>query len=89
MVRSVRGGLWSTAGFGLVLLVLAFTDGRVRSRFATAFADPVEGGLTIGAKIGDLAGIIGVAAREQIATNSALVIFGVVAVLLVLFMVRS
>ena len=46
-------------------------------------------GLAFGAKLGDLAGAVGLAVREQLAVNTALAVFAAVAAFLVWFMVRS
>jgi hypothetical protein len=89
MGRGVREGLWSAGGLGVVLLVLTFVDERVRSRLSAVIDDPVQHGVTFGARLGDLATTIGVVMQEQLASNAALAVFAVVAVFLVWFMVRS
>jgi len=89
MARGVRESAWSAGAFVVVLAVLVFSDERVRDRFDQLFTDPVVSGLSAGSRAAELGNAVLTAAREQSYSNGPLLIFTVVAVVLVLFMVRS
>ena len=89
MVRGFREGIGSVISVGIVLTVLVSTDPRVKARVTDLIGDPVEGGRTIGARAGDLAQAVWLAARDQSLENAPLLLFVVVGAVLVLFMLRT
>ena len=89
VVRGFREGIGSVISVGIVLTVLVSTDPRVKARVTDLIGDPVEGGRTIGARAGDLAQAVWLAARDQSLENAPLLLFVVVGAVLVLFMLRT
>ncbi len=90
MVRGIRESATYALSFGIVLAALVSFDARVRLKFWSLFGDPIGGVLTpLGDRVGDLGNALWVAARDQSIENAPLVIFGVVGVVLVVFMLRS
>jgi hypothetical protein len=80
----------SALSFGIVLAALISIDPRVRARFWRVFEDPSGGALSpLGDRLGDLFGVIWMAARDQSIDNAPLLIFTVVGVVLVAFMLRT
>lgn len=89
MVRGFREGIGSVISVAVVLTVLVSTDPRVKARVIDLVSDPVEGGRTIGARAGDLAHTLWLAALDQSLENAPLLLFAVVGAVLVLFMLRT
>jgi hypothetical protein len=88
MKLGVREAIISPVVFGVILLVLASVDERVKERFTTLFAS--GDGLSPWAhRLADLGGALVSAARTQSIENAPLVLFATVGVMLVIFMVRS
>jgi len=90
MVRGARETVTSALSFGIVLAALVSFDPRVRVRFWSLFGDPGAGMLSpLGDRFSDLGSALWMAARDQSIGNAPLLIFGVVSVVLVVFMLRS
>jgi hypothetical protein len=90
MVKGVRETTTSALSFSIVLAALVSFDPRVRVRFASLFDDPGSTVLTpFGDRLSDLGSAVWLAARDQSIENAPFLVFGVVSVLLVVFMLRS
>lgn len=89
MSRGLREAIGSLLTVAVVLTVLVSMDDRVQSRFTDVISDPVEGGRTLGASLGDLAQALWLAARDQSLDNAPLLIFTLVGAALVVFMLRT
>ena len=87
----IVGGL--TAAAGMVALVggLALIDRRVRRQLVLAFSStgPTDQLSAVSERLGSLVYIVLQAAREQTIEHAPLVIFGLAAAVLVLFMLRT
>jgi hypothetical protein len=83
--------LVATGGLGLLLAGLAIVDERVRLQFAqivTGQGASGEVGSAV-ARIQDVAGVVLLALRDQSMAYAPLTIFGLAALVLVLFMTRT
>ena len=73
----------------LLLLLIAF-DPRVREQVSLrAVSRPSVEIVTAGAKVHDLASVLAEVARDQSSTHAPLLIFGLAATVLTLFMLRT
>jgi hypothetical protein len=89
MVRFARDSLTSALSFGIVLAALVSYDPRVRVRFWGLFEDSGTAALSpVGDRLSDLGSVLWMAARDQSINNGPALIFGVVGVMLVVFMLR-
>lgn len=89
MVRGLREGIGSIVSVVIVLAVLVSMDPRVKTRVADLVHDPVEGGMTAGSRLGELAETLWLAARDQSVENAPMLVFAVVGAVLVLLMLRT
>lgn len=89
MARGLREAIGSILCVAIVLGVLVSMDQRVHMRVADLLGDPIEGGQTIGARVGDLAYTLWLAARDQSLDHGPLLVFTVAGAVLVLFMLRT
>lgn len=88
--RGMREGLASVAGLGGVLAALVAVDTRVRDRFWTLLSDASSTGpLPLGERFVEFSEAIVRAASEQSIEHAPLLIFTVVALVLVVFMLRT
>jgi hypothetical protein len=87
----IYGGVIASAGFLALLGGLAVIDRRVRRELTLLFSGsgPPQGLATMGERVSDLALIVLQAARDQTIEHAPLVIFGLAAAVLVLFMMRT
>jgi hypothetical protein len=88
MKLGVREAIVSPVVFGVILLMLASVDDRVKERFTTL----VSGGDGVGPwgdRLADLGDALLSALRYQSIENAPLVVFATVGVMLVFFMVKS
>jgi hypothetical protein len=87
----IYGGLIASAGFLALLGGLAIIDRRVRRELSLLFSGsgPPQGLTTAGERVNDLLLIVLQAARDQTIEHAPLVIFGLAAAVLVLFMMRT
>lgn len=88
MRLGVREAIVSPVVFGVILLMLASVDDRVKERFTTL----VSGGDGVGPwgeRLADLGDALLSALRYQSIENAPLVVFATVGVMLVFFMVKS
>jgi hypothetical protein len=88
MKLGVREAIVSPVVFGVILLMLASVDERVKERF-TSLVSGDEGVAPLGERLADLASALLSAARAQSIENAPLVVFATVGVMLVFFMVKS
>ena len=91
MRRAFGEGLMSAAALGAILLTLIAIDERVREQVWMRFASPPSAAELshAGANVRDLGAVILEAARDQSLEHAPLLIFGLVAIVLVLFMLRT
>jgi hypothetical protein len=85
------GSLTVIGGLCALVVGLAVVDERVRVRLAgLANAQTASGEIaSAGTKLRELAEVVAVAVRDQSIDNAPLVIFGLAAMVLVLFMLRT
>lgn len=88
MKLGVREAILSPVVFGVILLMLASVDERVKERF-TSLVSGGDGLAPWGHRLVDLGDALLSAARYQSIENAPLVVFATVGVMLVFFMVRS
>ena len=91
MRRWVNQALVSAGSLAVLLCVLVAVNDRVRDQATRAFrASSSARGLTsVGDRLGDLAMVIVDAVRDQSLEHAPLMIFGLVAIVLVLAMLRT
>ena len=89
MSRGWREAIGSLLTVGIVLAVLVSMDSRVQTRFSDIISDPVEGGRTLGASLGEFVQALWLAARDQSLDNAPLLVFTLGGAILVLFMLRT
>jgi hypothetical protein len=90
VIRGVREGAASAVSFGIVLAALVAIDPRVSDKVWNVMEHPSgEAIAPFSDRIGELANVIWMAARDQSVDNAPLLFFTVVAVVLVVFMLRS
>jgi hypothetical protein len=88
MNRRFRQALVSAAVFVAILVALVSVDDRVQERFSEVFSG--GGGLSPwGDRVGDLAGALTTALRNQSIENAPLLVFAAVGAVLFVFMVRT
>ena len=91
-MRRAIGDAMLTAGSALTLvLALVLLDDRVRDHLS-AIVDPRHPGeavVDMSHRVNQIAAIVAVAARNQSIDHAPLVIFGVAATVLVIFMLRT
>lgn len=91
MRRAFGEGLMSAGALSAIMLTLIAIDDRVREQIWLRFAaPPTTAELShAGANVRDLAAVVFEAARDQSLEHAPLLIFGLVATVLVLFMLRT
>ena len=91
MRRAFGEGLMSAGALGAVLLTLIAIDERVREQVWMRFAAPPSGAqlAQAGAQVRDLTTVILEAVRDQSIEHAPLLIFGLVAAVLLMFMLRT
>ena len=94
MARPLTGGITATAGVGVLVVGLAAFDSRVRDHVAGFVSGVSSGGASrevtaAGVHVGDFFALIAQAVRDQSMEHALLVTFGVGALILVLFMLRT
>lgn len=91
MRRHVFGGLTAAGGFGALVVALALFDGRVRDQLSNVFArrGPTNEIATAGARAQELLAVLAQVVTDQSIEHAPLVIFGLAALVLVLFMLRT
>ncbi len=91
MRRGINDGLISLAAVVVLLVMLVSIDPRVRDMLRNMLAPPTgaSGIAGAGAKLGDISMVMLKAAHDQSVENAPLVVFGVAATILVLFMLRT
>jgi hypothetical protein len=89
--RSVTSGLTASGGVLALLVGLALIDERVRERLTRLYSSGAGRGeiATAGAQLRDMAEVLAVAVRDQSVDQAPLVIFGLAAIVLLLFMLRT
>jgi hypothetical protein len=88
MKLGLREAIISPVVFGVILLMLASVDERVKDRFTTLVAGG-DGLSPWGERLAELGDALLSAVRTQSIENAPLVLFATVGVTLVFFMVRS
>ena len=91
MRRGINDGLISLAAVVVLLVMLVSIDPRVRDMLRNMVAPPTgaAGIAGVGTKLGDVSMVMLKAAHDQSVENAPLVVFGVAATILVLFMLRT
>ena len=90
VIKGAREGVASALSFGIVLAALVSIDPRVSGKFWSVMEHPSgEAIAPFSDRLSDLMGVLWMAARDQSIDNGPLLIFTVVAVVLVMFMLRS
>jgi hypothetical protein len=91
MRRVISDGLISFGALVLLVVALVSIDDRVRDRVTEILqAPPSSAQITgAGAQAAQISNVVFKAARDQSVEHAPMVIFGVVAVVLVLFMLRT
>jgi hypothetical protein len=91
MRRVISDGLISFGALLLLLLALVSIDDRVRQRVTDLLHTPPSSADVVGAgaRIGQISNVVFKAARDQSVEHAPMVIFGVAATVLVLFMLRT
>jgi hypothetical protein len=91
MRRAISDALISLGAVLLLLAALVSIDDRVRERVAGLVTSPPSSAeiAGVGAQIQNVSTVMYKAARDQSVEHAPLVIFGVAAVVLVLFMLRT
>lgn len=90
MKRAFGEGLMSAAALAIIMLTLIAIDDRVREQVWLRLAAPPSAQLSnAGANVRDLTEVIFDAARDQSVEHAPLLIFGLGATVLVLFMLRT
>ena len=88
MNRRIRQALASAAVFVAILAALVSVDDRVQERFSELFSG--GGSLSPGGdRLGDFAGALTSALRNQSIENAPLLVFAAVGAVLFVFMVRT
>lgn len=88
MKLGAREAILSPVVFGVILLMLASVDERVKERF-TSLVSGGDGLAPLGDRLADLGGALISAVRYQSIENAPLVVFATVGVMLVFLMVKS
>ncbi len=90
MRRAFGEGLMSAAALAIIMLTLIAIDDRVREQIWLRLSAPPAAQLSnASAKVRDLTGVIIEAAHDQSIEHAPLLIFGLGATVLVLFMLRT
>jgi hypothetical protein len=91
MRRVINDALISVGALGVLIVGLVSVDERMRERLAAALSDPPSSAQLVhaGDRVRDVAAVLIMAAKDQSIEHAPLVIFGVAATILVLFMVRT
>ena len=89
--RSVTSGLTASGGVLALLVGLALIDERVRERLSRLFSSRAASGeiATAGARLQEMTEVLALAVRDQSIEQAPLVIFGLAAIVLLLFMLRT
>ncbi len=86
----IENVLIAGASVTLILLTLAALDDRVRTGIgALVSGEPVAGFGTVDGRFHTLVAVVSNVARDQASTQGALVMFGIVAAVLVVMMLRT
>jgi hypothetical protein len=91
MRRVISDGLISMGALALLLIALLSIDGKLRERVTDVLTTP-PGSVEIvgyGSQVARVSAVVYGAARDQSVEHAPLVIFGAVATVLVLFMLRT
>jgi hypothetical protein len=91
MRRVINDALISVGALVVLLVGLVSVDDRMRERLVAALSAPPNSAQIASAadRIGDVSRVLFIALRDQSVEHAPLVIFGVAATVLVLFMVRT
>lgn len=91
MRRVISDGLLSLGAVLLLLVALVSIDDRVRERVTGLVTTPPSSReiAGVGAQVESMSVVIYKAARDQSVENAPMVVFGVAAAVLVLFMLRT
>ena len=91
MRRVISDGLISFGALLLLLIGLVSIDDRVRERVTDILRTPPSSAQIAGAgtQVGQITSVVYKAARDQSVEHAPMVIFGVAATVLVLFMLRT
>jgi hypothetical protein len=91
MRRVISDGLISMGALVVLLVALVSIDDRVRERVADILRTPPSSAeiAGTGAQVGQLSSAVFDAARDQSVEHAPMVIFGVAATVLVVFMLRT
>jgi hypothetical protein len=91
VTRPFSGGLTVAGGLCALVVGLALVDERVRVRLADLATGRTTSGelASVSAKLQQLAEVVAEAVRDQSIEQAPLVIFGLAAIVLVLFMLRT
>jgi hypothetical protein len=91
MRRVISDGLISFGALLLLLIALVSIDDRVRERVTDLVESPPSSAdvARAGARVGQVSHVVYKAARDQSVEHAPMVIFGVAAAVLVLFMLRT
>jgi hypothetical protein len=91
MRRVISDGLISLGALALLLIALVSIDGKLRERVTDVLTSP-PGSVEIagfGDQVARVSAVVYLSARDQSVEHAPLVIFGAVATVLVLFMLRT
>ena len=91
MRRVINDALISVGALVVLIIGLVSVDERMRERLAAALSDPPSSAQLVNAgdRVGDVARVLIMAAKDQSIEHAPLVIFGVAATVLGLFMLRT
>jgi hypothetical protein len=91
MRRVINDAMISVGALVVLLVGLVSVDDRMRERLSAALSDPPNSAQIahVGDRISEVSRVMFMALRDQSIEHAPLVIFGVAATVLVLFMVRT
>ena len=91
MRRVINDALISVGALIVLIVGLVSVDERMRERLAAALSDPPSSAqlVSAGNRVHDVAAVLIMAAKDQSIEHAPLMIFGVAATILVLFMLRT
>jgi len=91
MPRVVKDAMISVGALALLLLALVSVDSRLREHASNLLTTPPSQGelVRVGRQVENVSTVVYKAARDQSIEHSAMVIFGVAATVLLVFMLRT
>ena len=89
MRRALGDAVITVAALALLLTMLVSVDPRVREQVGSALGNPGPSISAVGRQLREVSNVALTAAQDQSLANAPMVIFGLAAIVLVLFMLRT